>query len=69
MDIRRQVEKFMKDKNVAPAQLGRWAVHDPRVIFDMRNGRQVGAAMEMRLRDFMDNYVPRPPAPRGRPHR
>ncbi len=66
MDIRRLVERFMKEKGVAPTQLGRWAVRDPRVIFDMRNGRQIGANMEARLRDFMASYRPRPSAPRGR---
>lgn len=69
MDIRRQVEKFMKEKGVAPTQLGRWAVRDPRIIFDMRNGRQIGTDMETRLRDFMASYCPRPPLPRGRPYR
>lgn len=66
MDIRRQVEWFMEKKGVAPTQLGRWAVRDPRLILDMRNGRRIGAATEMKLRHFMASYCPRPPLPRGR---
>lgn len=65
MDIRRQVERFIKEKGVPPAQLGRWAARDPRLIFDMRNGRQIGAALEARLRDFMASYCPHPPVPKG----
>jgi len=35
----REVEKFLRQSDVAPTRFGREAVGDPRFVFDLRNGR------------------------------
>jgi len=35
----REVEKFLRRRDVAPTRFGRDAVGDPRFVFDLRNGR------------------------------
>lgn len=36
-----------------PTRFGRLAVRDPRLVFDIRNGRELRARMVRRLRDFI----------------
>ena len=56
MHINRLVEQFLTETGLAPTRFGRLAVRDPRLIFDMRNGREIGEQMAARLRTFMDEY-------------
>jgi hypothetical protein len=35
----REVEKFLRQNEMAPTRFGREAVGDPRFVFDLRNGR------------------------------
>lgn len=35
----REVEKFLRQSDVAPTRFGRDALGDPRFVFDLRNGR------------------------------
>ena len=39
MHLLREVEKFLRRRDVAPTRFGRDAVGDPRFVFDLRNGR------------------------------
>lgn len=36
-----------------PTRFGRLSVRDPRLVFDLRNGRELRARMVRRLRDFI----------------
>ena len=56
MHINRLVERFLRETGLPPTKLGRLAVHDPRLVFDIRNGREVGDQMAARLRAFMTDY-------------
>lgn len=56
MHINRLVERFLREQQLSPTKFGRLAAHDPRLVFDMRMGREVGADMELRLRKFMLQY-------------
>ncbi len=60
MHINRQVERFLRDKQMPPTKFGRLAAHDPRLVLDMRMGREVRPETAQRLSDFMDNYAPSP---------
>jgi hypothetical protein len=60
MHINRQVERFLRDKKMPPTKFGRLAAHDPRLVLDMRMGREVRPETAQRLSDFMDNYTPSP---------
>ena len=39
MHLLSEVEKFLRQSDVAPTRFGREAVGDPRFVFDLRNGR------------------------------
>lgn len=39
MHLLREVEKFLRQSDLAPTRFGREAVGDPRFVFDLRNGR------------------------------
>lgn len=58
MHINRLVERFLREQKLPPTTFGRLAAHDPRLVFDMRLGREVGTEMELRLRKFMLRYPP-----------
>lgn len=52
----RTVELFLRRHHMAATQFGRLAAQDPRLVLDMRNGRAPRAAMDARLRGFMEGY-------------
>ncbi|WP_374405023.1 hypothetical protein [Pelagerythrobacter sp.] len=49
----RSIEKFLRAHGVAPTTFGRWAVKDPRFVFDLRNGREPRADTEAHVRSFI----------------
>ncbi len=56
MTILRTIETFLRTTGMAPTRFGRDAVRDPRLVFDMRNGREPGARMRQRVEHFMNKY-------------
>jgi hypothetical protein len=56
MHINRRVERFLREKNMPPTKFGRLAAKDPRIVLDMRMGRQVRPETAARLCNFMENY-------------
>lgn len=40
MTMLRAIERFLRETGMAPTRFGRDAVRDPRIVFDMRNGRE-----------------------------
>lgn len=56
MHINSLVERFLKETDLPPTKFGRLAVRDPRLVFDMRNGRELGEPVAARLRIFMIDY-------------
>lgn len=40
-----------------PTRFGRASVRDPRLVFDMRNGREPGYRMIKRVEHFMNEYL------------
>lgn len=53
MLLLREIEMFMKARKMPPTKFGRLAAHDPRLVLDMRNGREPRAAMENKVRAFI----------------
>lgn len=45
MYILSKVESFIKARRMAPTRFGREVAHDPRLVFDMRRGREPGAKL------------------------
>lgn len=54
MSILRKIEIFLLETGMAPTRFGRDAVRDPRLIFDMRNGREPGVRTIRKLEHFMN---------------
>ncbi len=60
MHINRRVEVFLRQYNMPPTKFGRLAAHDPRIVLDMRMGREVRPETEQRLCVFIENYAAGP---------
>ena len=56
MHITRLIERFLRDQNLSPTKFGRLAAHDPRLVLDIRMGREIRPEMELKLRQFMSRY-------------
>ncbi|MBH1992283.1 MAG: hypothetical protein I8H86_05290 [Sphingomonadaceae bacterium] len=52
----RMIEKFLNLHAMPPTTFGRACVRDPRLVFDMRNGREPGDRMKRRIEHFMNTY-------------
>ncbi len=56
MNINRTVERFLRDHNMPATKFGRLAAKDPRLVLDMRMGREPRLSMRQRLIAFMNAY-------------
>jgi len=56
MAILRRIEQFLRATGMAPTRFGRDAARDPRLVFDMRNGREPSPRMIRRLEHFMSIF-------------
>jgi hypothetical protein len=50
MSLLYQIESCLRTTRVPASRFGRDAVRDPRIVHDLRRGRQPGPGMEQRLR-------------------
>lgn len=50
------IEAFLRETKMAATCFGRHAVRDPRLVSDLRRGREPGSAMRCRVEHFMNNY-------------
>jgi 2,4-dienoyl-CoA reductase-like NADH-dependent reductase (Old Yellow Enzyme family) len=51
--ILRQIEKYLQAQGMTPTAFGRAAAGDPRLVFDLRRGREPGPRMCARIEAFM----------------
>jgi len=49
----RRVERHLRRFDVPPARFGNEAVHDPRFVFDLRNGREPRARTVARVEAYI----------------
>jgi hypothetical protein len=52
----RKIEVFLRQTRMPPTRFGRMAAHDPRFVFDLRNGRSPRPRTEERVEHFMNEY-------------
>lgn len=52
----RAIEKFLRENNIAPTRFGRECARDPRLVFDLRNGREPRGPVRRRIEHFMNSY-------------
>lgn len=62
------IEKFLRVTGMRPSNFGREAAKDPRLVFDLRQGREPGPRLVTRVQDYMEErgtdpvIKPTPPA-------
>jgi hypothetical protein len=49
-----RIERHLRRSGTPPTRFGREAACDPRLVFDMRNGREPRAALARRLAAYLD---------------
>ena len=54
MHLLRRIEIYLRRSGIAPARFGREAARDPRLVFDLRRGREPRATLKRRLEAFLD---------------
>lgn len=50
------VEKFLREHGIPATRFGRESVRDPRLVFDLRQGREPGERIRRRVEHFMNTY-------------
>lgn len=66
MSLLRAIEICLNATNVPPSRFGRDSVHDPRLVHDLRRGRQPGGRMERRVRAHVVGLIAGLPDPQRR---
>lgn len=51
-----RIEAFLKESQMPPSVFGRAAAHDPRLVSDLRGGREPGRRMIGRVEHFMNKW-------------
>lgn len=51
-----RIEAFLAESAMPPSVFGRDAVHDPRLVSDLRGGREPGLEMTCRIEHFMNKW-------------
>ncbi len=52
--LRKRVETYLKESATPPTRFGREVSNDPRLVFDMRRGREIGAALSTRVTTYLE---------------
>lgn len=52
----RKIEQFLRKHDMAYSRFGRDCMGDPRLMIDLRNGRELRRSTEKRIRDWMQDY-------------
>jgi hypothetical protein len=70
MDMLTIIQRYLRRTGMPATKFGRLAVNDPRLVGDLRNGRELRSDTRARVEDFIIHHpFPPPSAPRGRqPH-
>lgn len=53
MTLLHAIEACLRQTSLPPSRFGREAVSDPRLVHDLRRGRQPGASVERRAREYI----------------
>jgi len=51
-----RIEIFLNETAMPPSVFGRAAVHDPRLVADLRGGREAGLRIQCRVEHFMNKW-------------
>lgn len=53
-----EVETFIEANRLTPTGFGKLAAQDPRLVFQLRDGRELRRSLRERVRAFMRDYKP-----------
>ena len=53
MVVLRKIEQFLRERNMPPATFGRRAINDPRLVFDLRRGRELRPDTAARIEAYL----------------
>ena len=56
MHLLSKIDRYLKSSGVPPTRFGRDAVRDPRLVHDLRRGRQPGAAISKRVLAYIADH-------------
>ena len=59
MELLFEIDRFLRVRPMPVTKFGRLAVRDPRLVHDLRNGRQPGRRMTARVRGFIQRELGR----------
>ena len=51
-----RIEAFLNESEMPPSVFGRAAAHDPRLVSDLRGGREAGLRVTCRVEHFMNKW-------------
>ena len=54
MHLLRRIEQHLKESGTTPSRFGRDAVRDPRLVHDLRRGREPGTSLIARVCAYLD---------------
>ena len=54
MSLLVKIDRYCRRTGLPPSRFGRLAVRDPRLVHDLRRGRQLGPAISAKIQAFMD---------------
>lgn len=54
MHLLTRIERHLRRSGTPPTRFGREAAHDPRLVSDLRKGREPGPALAQRLFTYLD---------------
>lgn len=53
MNILSTIESHLQVKGIAASAFGRCLCNDPRLVFDLRNGRKIGTTLKKRIKNHI----------------
>jgi 2,4-dienoyl-CoA reductase-like NADH-dependent reductase (Old Yellow Enzyme family) len=56
MHIRRRIELYLRHNDMPPTRFGREAIGDPRLVQDLKNGRELREKTRARLAAWLDRH-------------
>lgn len=65
MSVMLKIDRYLRLTAMPPTKFGRLAVNDPRLVGDLKRGRQPGAIMVARVEAFIARDQPEHHADRG----
>jgi hypothetical protein len=55
MHLLHRIERYLRRSGTPPTRFGREAVRDPRLVHDLRRGREPGTAMVARVSAYLES--------------